>query len=216
MTNKKISVIPVIILVLLLTFNTSTILSNNSVAAQYYDDKSLDSLRDIICSENKNSEASRAGQEKLASVNDDSSKSVDSKGTANPDTKPSGKTGKVITPPPSQAGQNKLASVNDDSSKSGNTANYDICSNTEESNQIDKPITDNYLENREPSITSISCGQVIDESVVLTSNLDCKTDGLLVGGNDITIDLNGFTVTGPSQDSSKIGIMLTHTKNVTV
>ncbi len=50
----------------------------------------------------------------------------------------------------------------------------------------------------------------------MTSNLDCKSDGLLVGGDDITIDLNGFSVTGPSQNSSKIGVMLTNTENVTV
>jgi hypothetical protein len=97
-----------------------------------------------------------------------------------------------------------------------NTVNSDYCSNNEESNEIDNPITNNNLETSGPGTTSISCGQVIDESVTLTSNLDCKSDGLLVGGEDIIIDLNGFSVTGPSQNSSKIGIMLTNTENVTV
>ncbi|TVP40423.1 NosD domain-containing protein, partial [Candidatus Nitrosocosmicus arcticus] len=281
MTNKKISVIPVIFLVLLLTFNTSTILSNNGVAAQSYDNKPLGSLRGVICSENKNPEPPQDGPNKLANPDDDSSKSAGSKGSessdakhsgkigkvitptptlvnpnklANPDddssksagskgsagssadgtgtddssksagskgsagsdAKHSGKIGKVITPTPTLVSPNKLANPDDDSSKTGNSVINEICFDTEESNEIDKPITENNLENRESGITSISCGQLIEQSVIITSNLDCKTDGLLVGGNDIIIDLNGFTVTGPSQDSSKIGIMLTDTKNVTV
>ena len=274
---------------MLLTFNASTISINNSVSAQYYDNNSLGSLRDILCSENKTSETSQNDQDKsgtldddnnsssdgkgssssdskpsgktgkvitpppapaspnkIASTNDDNtnsagskgssssssdgkgsasssagteavaSSSSDGKGSSSSDSKPSGKTGKVITPPPAPASPNKIASTNDDSSKPKSAANYDNCFNTEESNEIDNPITNNHFETPESSVPSISCGQVIDESVVLTSNLDCKSDGLLVGGNDITIDLNGFSVTGPSQNSSKIGVMLTNTKNVTV
>src|ERR1044072_879421 len=36
-----------------------------------------------------------------------------------------------------------------------------------------------------PLSTSLSCGQVITQSVKLTANLDCKTDGLIVGADDI-------------------------------
>ena len=286
------SVIPVIFLVLLLTFNTSIISINNSAAAEFYDN-SLGSPLDILCNEDKISETSQNGQgkignldddgnpltdgkgsassssdgkgsassdvkpsgktgkvitpppttagpNKIANINDDStdstggkgsassssdgkgsasssagtkaiassssdgkgsassssdgkgsassssdgkgsaSSSSDGKGSASSDVKPSGKTGKVITPPPTTAGPNKIANINDDDSKTQNTLKYLNCSNTEESNGIDNSITDNHLETHEPGINSISCGQVIDESVVLTSNLDCKGDGLLV------------------------------------
>src|ERR1044072_261428 len=38
-----------------------------------------------------------------------------------------------------------------------------------------------------PLSSSLSCGQVIKQSVKLTANLDCKTDGLIVGSDGITI-----------------------------
>ncbi len=161
-------------------------------------------------SDGKGSASSSAGTEAVASS------SSDGKGSSSSDSKPSGKTGEVITPPPVPSSLNEVSSINDDSSKPKNTPNQDNCSNTEESNEIDSPITNNHFETPESSVPSISCGQVIDESVVLTSNLDCKSDGLLVGGDDITINLNGFSVTGPSENSSKIGVMLTNTENVTV
>ena len=216
MINKKNSIIPVIFLVLLLTFNASTISVNNSVAAQYYDSNSLGSLRDILCNENETSETSQNGQDKPGTLNDDNNPSSDGSGSSNTDSKPSGKTGKVITPPPAPTTPNKIDSISDDTSKPKNTANYDNCFNTENSNEVAGPITNNPFETPESSVSSISCGQVIEESVVLTSNLNCKSDGLLVGDDDITIDLNGFSVTGPSQNSSKIGVMLTNTENVTV
>src|SRR6185437_8148829 len=55
---------------------------------------------------------------------------------------------------------------------------------------------------------SLSCGQVIKQSVKLSDNLDCTSDGLIVGADGITIDLNGHTLNGPGPQSSKIGIML--------
>ncbi len=67
-----------------------------------------------------------------------------------------------------------------------------------------------------PLSTSLSCGQVIKQSVKLTANLDCKTDGLIVGADDITIDLNGFTLTGPGDKSSKVGVMFADNDGVTV
>ena len=216
MINKKNSIIPVIFLVLLLTFNASTISVNNSVAAQYYDSNSLGSIQDILCNENETSETSQNGQGKPGILNDDNNPSSDGSAFSNTDSKPSGKTGKVITPPPAPTTPNEIDSIGDDTSKPKNTASYDNCSNTEDSNEFAGPITNNDLETPESGVPSISCGQVIEESVVLTSNLNCKSDGLLVGGDDITIDLNGFSVTGPSENSSKIGVMLTNTENVTV
>ena len=67
-----------------------------------------------------------------------------------------------------------------------------------------------------PLSTSLSCGQVIKQSVKLTANLDCKTDGLIVGADGITIDLNGFTLNGPGEKSSKVGVMFADNDGVTV
>ena len=67
-----------------------------------------------------------------------------------------------------------------------------------------------------PLSTSLSCGQVIKQSVKLTANLDCKTDGIIVGADGITIDLNGFTISGPGEKSSKVGIMFADNDDVTV
>jgi parallel beta-helix repeat protein len=63
---------------------------------------------------------------------------------------------------------------------------------------------------------SLSCGQVIKDSVKLSANLDCKSDGLIIGADGITIDLNGHTLNGPGPQSSKIGIMLATSSGVTI
>jgi nitrous oxidase accessory protein NosD len=58
---------------------------------------------------------------------------------------------------------------------------------------------------RTPATTS-ACGQVVEGLVELNSNLNCSGDGLIVGSNDTTIRLNGYTITGPGPDSSKAGV----------
>lgn len=63
---------------------------------------------------------------------------------------------------------------------------------------------------------SLSCGQVVKDSVKLSANLDCKSDGLIIGADGITVDLNGHSINGPGQDSSKIGIMLATSSGVTI
>ena len=70
--------------------------------------------------------------------------------------------------------------------------------------------------NAVPTSTSLSCGQVVRESVTLSANLECSTDGLIAGANDITINLNGFTIAGPGGESSKVGVMLANNDNVQV
>src|SRR3954464_11277175 len=50
---------------------------------------------------------------------------------------------------------------------------------------------------------SLSCGQVITTSVKLSANLDCASDGLLVQGDNIVIDLNGHSIVGPGASASK-------------
>jgi parallel beta-helix repeat protein len=47
------------------------------------------------------------------------------------------------------------------------------------------------------SARTLACGQVITTSVTLEADLlDCPGDGLVVGANGITIDLNGHTIAG--------------------
>src|SRR5215207_3700519 len=75
---------------------------------------------------------------------------------------------------------------------------------------------------QQPLAISPSCGQVITQNVVLTSNLNCAdSDGLIVGASDIVIDLNGHTISGPDSDSqekasSKVGVMIPNMNNVVV
>ena len=77
-------------------------------------------------------------------------------------------------------------------------------------------------ESQQPLAISPSCGQVITQNVVLTSNLNCAdSDGLIVGASDLVIDLNGHTISGPDVDSqektsSKVGVMIPNMNNVVV
>ena len=77
-------------------------------------------------------------------------------------------------------------------------------------------------ESQQPLATSPSCGQVITQNVILTSNLNCAdSDGLIVGASDIVIDLNGHTISGPDVDSqvktsNKVGIMLPNVNNIII
>ena len=57
------------------------------------------------------------------------------------------------------------------------------------------------------SITQISpCSITIERDFKLENNLNCYSDGLIVSGNEITIDLNGKTITGPGKALDYIGI----------
>jgi len=87
-------------------------------------------------------------------------------------------------------------------------------SNTNDNNQPSQ--ASDSTSSAVPLSTSLSCGQVIKQSVKLTANLDCKTDGIIVGADGITIDLNGFTLSGPGEKSSKVGIMFADNDGVTV
>ena len=67
------------------------------------------------------------------------------------------------------------------------------------------------------SSTNAACGQVVSGVVNLTSNLNCSGgDGIIVGGPNTVINMNGFSITGPGQDSSKVGIMVPNVDNVVV
>src|SRR5262245_19993412 len=66
------------------------------------------------------------------------------------------------------------------------------------------------------SSSNTACGQVVSGVVNLTANLNCSGDGLIVGGPNTVINMNGFSITGPGQDSSKVGIMVPNVDNVVV
>src|SRR4029453_9351183 len=66
------------------------------------------------------------------------------------------------------------------------------------------------------SSSNAACGQVVSGVVNLTANLNCSGDGLIVGGPNTVINVNGFSIAGPGQDSSKVGIMVPNVDNVVV
>ena len=88
--------------------------------------------------------------------------------------------------------------------------------------QQDAPQLQTQQASQQPLAISPSCGQVITQNVILTSNLNCAdSDGLIVGASDIVIDLNGHTISGPDVDSqektsSKVGVMIPNMNNVVV
>ena len=65
-------------------------------------------------------------------------------------------------------------------------------------------------------ITNPACGEVVQGNVNLTSNLVCTGDGLIVGADNTVINLNGYTISGPGQDSSKVGIVVPDNNNVAI
>ena len=65
-------------------------------------------------------------------------------------------------------------------------------------------------------ITNPACGEVVQGNVNLTANLNCTGDGLIVGADNTVINLNGYTVSGPGQQSSKVGIVIPNNDNVMV
>ena len=52
----------------------------------------------------------------------------------------------------------------------------------------------------EGTTTDAACGQVVSGVVNLTANLNCSGDGIIVGGPNTVINMNGFSITGPGQD----------------
>ena len=71
--------------------------------------------------------------------------------------------------------------------------------------QVVSPITAVAQEEQPPQGT-VACGQVVQGNDTLTANLNCTGDGLIVGDDETTINLNGFGIYGPGADSSKVGI----------
>lgn len=87
--------------------------------------------------------------------------------------------------------------------------NYYIFSNAQTmENELDVNVISTSFEKEESlSITQISpCSITIETNFKLENNLNCYSDGLIVSGNGITIDLNGKTITGPGKALDHIGI----------
>ena len=67
---------------------------------------------------------------------------------------------------------------------------------------------------RAGSETEVSCGQTLKASVRLANDLvDCSANGLIIGANNITVDLNGHTIDGTNKDH---GIDVQKHANVTI
>jgi hypothetical protein len=65
----------------------------------------------------------------------------------------------------------------------------------------------------------LSCGAVIATSTTLTRDLiNCPGDGLVIGADGITLNLNGHTVSGdgPTDDSLDVGVRVEGHRHVTV
>lgn len=69
----------------------------------------------------------------------------------------------------------------------------------------------------------LTCGSVITHSTILTNNVGpCPADGLIIGASNITLNLNGHTVSGATLamestgPAEQVGINLTNVSGVTV
>lgn len=62
-------------------------------------------------------------------------------------------------------------------------------------------------------VTSASCGDVIVTNLRLENDVSCTGDALTVTGSDITINLNGHTITGTA---TGVGIRVTASQGVTI
>jgi parallel beta-helix repeat protein len=55
----------------------------------------------------------------------------------------------------------------------------------------------------------VTCGSVVSGTVTLRKNMNCTDDGLIIGEDATTLNLNGFSIQGPGKDSSNAGISVT-------
>jgi parallel beta-helix repeat protein len=64
--------------------------------------------------------------------------------------------------------------------------------------------------------TTAACGQVASGLVELTADLNCSGDGIIISNPNTIVNLNGYSITGPGLDSSKVGVMVSNVDNVVV
>ncbi|MEW6155067.1 MAG: right-handed parallel beta-helix repeat-containing protein [Actinomycetota bacterium] len=70
-----------------------------------------------------------------------------------------------------------------------------------------------------PSVAhaNVSCGQTITTNTVLTGDVGpCANGGIIVGADNITLDLNGYRVFGTAPAADGVGIYLENRRGVTV
>ena len=123
--------------------------------------------------------------------------------SGNNDNRPTGSQNVVTNPGSSTTASDMGIGSIGDSGSSGS----DMASST----------TAQYTNRRHKAASSnAACGQVVSGVVNLTANLNCSGDGIIVGGPNTVINMNGFSITGPGQDSSKVAIMVPNVDNVVV
>lgn len=62
-----------------------------------------------------------------------------------------------------------------------------------------------------------SCGQVLTKSAQLTRDIGpCSGDGVVIGADGITLDLNGYRIVGSAGPTGNVGIRLTSRHGVTI
>ncbi len=67
------------------------------------------------------------------------------------------------------------------------------------------------------SAAHVSCGQTITQNTVLDGNVGpCSGDGIIIGADNITLDLNGFRLFGTSSPGEGAGILLDERSGVTI
>jgi parallel beta-helix repeat protein len=59
----------------------------------------------------------------------------------------------------------------------------------------------------------VACGGTVTTSITFDANLDCAGDGLIVGADKVTIDLNGFALSG---NTTGVGIQVLGFEKVTI
>lgn len=69
-----------------------------------------------------------------------------------------------------------------------------------------------------PPLPASGCGQLVMQSITLTRSIGpCKGDGLVIGADNVTVNLNGFAISGHSSvEGTNIGIRMVQRSGVTV
>jgi parallel beta-helix repeat protein len=64
--------------------------------------------------------------------------------------------------------------------------------------------------------STASCSSLINDSTRLSANLVCSDHGLIIDSSNISISLNGYSIIGPGNQSTKSGIIIPDSHNVTI
>lgn len=112
--------------------------------------------------------------------------------------------------------------------ESGHTSTFDSFGNLQEMNGQPKYFRlsfewsetgdkSQYPEIKVPGPNIDDPCNIITSDLKLTSNLNCSSDGLyIIDQDDLTIDLNGYTIEGPGIQNENAGIRLNNSSNILV